>query len=142
MYHEASKRQEMDGVVSSSSVLNYMSRLREEPEIEDELSADEGVPHKGSGWRGQREPMLVGVGYISRELCDGQTLASPGRWLVVQRRYPEDALWLILATKFMDYADRNGTPELLMNLALGRVDSCPLESESVGKLLDETMAIL
>ena len=56
---------------------------------------------------------------MSRELCDGQTLASPGRWPVAQRRYPEDALWLTVSTKFMDYADRYGIPELLMKLAFG-----------------------
>ena len=30
-------------------------------------------PPKGSGWRGHGEPMSVGVGNISREVCDGQT---------------------------------------------------------------------
>ena len=34
-------------------------------------SADEGVPPKGSGWRGRGEPMQVGVGHTAREYCDG-----------------------------------------------------------------------
>ena len=142
MYPEAFNRDELDGVVPSSQVLNYMSRLREEPESEDESSADEGVPPKGSGWCGRGEPMVVGVGYVSRELCDGQTLASPGRWPVAQRRYPESTLWLTLAGKFMDYAHRFGTPELLMKLALGRVESCPFELKSINKLKAETLVIL
>ena len=135
-FHGAFNREEMDGVVLSSMVLNYMSRLREEPERGDEPSADEGVPHKGSGWRGLEEAMLVGVGHTSRELCDGLTLASPGRWPMAKRRYPKDALRTTLAAKFMNYADRHGTPELLMKLALGRVDSCAFESELIEKQKD------
>ena len=92
MYPEAFNRAELDGVVPSSSGLNYMSRLRDEPECEEESSADEGVPQKGSGWRGEGEPTMVGVGYVPLEFCDGQTLASPGRWPVAQRRYPDDIL--------------------------------------------------
>ena len=70
----------------SSRVLNYLARLREEPESEDDTSPDEGAPPKSSGWRGCGAPMVVGVGYTSREFCDGQSLASPGRWPVQQRR--------------------------------------------------------
>ena len=70
-YLGAFNREEMDGAVPSSMVLNCMSRLREEPESGDESSADEGVPHKGSGWRGLEEPMLVGVGW---------PLQGVGRW--------------------------------------------------------------
>ena len=90
MYPEPFNRAELDGMVPSSSVLNYVSRLRDEPECEEESSADEGVPQKGSGWHGDGEPTLVGVGYVSREFCNGQALASPGRWPVAQRRYPDD----------------------------------------------------
>ena len=51
------------------------SRLREEPKSDD-TSADEGTPPKGAGWRGKGPPMEIGTGYSSREICDGQTLAS------------------------------------------------------------------
>ena len=34
---------------------------------------------KNAGRRGKRDPMMVGSGYTSWELCDGQSLASPGR---------------------------------------------------------------
>ena len=64
------------GGVVPSSVLNYMSRWRDEPECEEESSADEGVPQKGSGWHGDGEPMLVGVGYVSR------SFATVKRWPV------------------------------------------------------------
>ena len=43
-------------------------------------SPDEGVPEKGSEHRGIGPPIMVGVGYTQRELCDGQSLASPRRW--------------------------------------------------------------
>ena len=38
---------------------------------------DEEAPERGAGWMGHGPPMEVGVGYVSRELCDGQSLASP-----------------------------------------------------------------
>ena len=82
---------EFRSMFSNSRVLNYMSRLREEAPSGSDLSADEGVPRKGAGWRGTGGPMMVGVGYVSRELCDGQTLASPGRWHVSSRGYPESS---------------------------------------------------
>ena len=64
--------------------------------------------------------MLVGAGYASREYCDGQTLASPGRWPISQGRYPEFALWKEITGLFMGYAHSRGTPQLLMELALGK----------------------
>ena len=124
--------EELDGVAPSSRVLNRLPAKR----------ADEGVPPKGSGWRGHAELMDVGVGYISRELCDGQTLASPGRWPVAPRRYPDTALWRSLAAKFMEYSRKYGTTEQLMKLALGGVDSCPFEAESIQALKSETPDIL
>ena len=38
-------------------------------------------------------PLQVGVGYTVRDYCDGQSLASPGRWSVAARRYPETEAW-------------------------------------------------
>ena len=142
MFPNGFDREESDGVVLSSKVLNYMSRLREEPPSEEGSSTDEGVPPKGSGSRGHGKPMIIGVGHISRELCDGQTLASQGRWPVASRRYPDTALWRSLAAKFIEYSRKYGTTELLMKLALGRVDSCPVEAESTQALESETLDIL
>ena len=81
--------------------------------------------------------MAVGVGYTSRELCDGMALPSPGRWPPAKRRYPERAVWREVADKFLWFARTSGTPELLMKLALGRVESCPFDPASVRLLKEE-----
>ena len=49
----------------SSATLTYVTILRNEPE-EDGFSS--AAPQKGSGWRGQGEPMMVGSGCIAREI--------------------------------------------------------------------------
>ena len=55
--------------------LATLAKLREEPDSGEGSSSDEGVPGKSSGCCGQGEPMKVGVGYIQRDFCDGQSLA-------------------------------------------------------------------
>ena len=60
----------------------------EEPDSSGGSSADEEAKPPGAGWTGTGKPMQVGVGYTVRDLCDGQTLASPGRWPPSMRRYP------------------------------------------------------
>ena len=126
----------------SSRVLNYLACLREEPESDEGSSADEGVPEKGAGWTGRGEPMMVGVGYTAREFCDGQSLASPGRWPIEQRRYPESGAWKAVAALFMTFAEREGTPQLLADLALGKVKACPFEAARVRELKEESLDIL
>ena len=69
-------------------ILSFLARLREEPESDEGSSPDEGVPMKFAGHRGINSPMMVGVGYVQREFCDGQSLASPGRWPPGSRVYP------------------------------------------------------
>ena len=96
-YPQAYDRTIKAGSPADSRVLNYMSRLREEPDSEEGSSADEGVPEKGSGHRGIGPPMMVGVGYTQRELCDGQSLASPGRWPPGSRVYPTSRPWTQIA---------------------------------------------
>ena len=71
--------------------------------------------------------MLVGVGYTAREICDGQTLASPGRWPIDQRRCPESPVSRSVTQLFLSCASLPGTAELLPMLALGQVDGCPLD---------------
>ena len=39
------------------------------------------------------EALMVRSSKNVREVCDGQSLASPGRWTVEDRRYPEDPVW-------------------------------------------------
>ena len=117
-----------------SAVLNCMSRLREEAEMSEGSSADEGVPVKHSGWRGRGSPMEVGIGYTSREVCDGQGLCSPGRWAPADRRYPTGSRWEPVAKLFMDFARSHGTTDLLTHLALGQVPSSPFDPEKIAEL--------
>ena len=86
---DAHDRDEEKAKPPSAQVLNYMAKLREVLEQSDGSSADEGAPERGTGWVGYGPPMEVGVAYVSREFCDGQSLASPGRWSPEQRRYPQ-----------------------------------------------------
>ena len=91
-------------------------------------SADEGVRKKNTGRAGVGPPLQVGVGYTSRDFCDGQGLASPGRWPVENRRYPRSPTWKKVTAKFTQFSEARGTPELLMALAMGKVKSCPFRS--------------
>ena len=75
-----------------SNTLNYLAVLREEPLSDEGSTADEGVPPAGSGWQGRGRLMIVGTGYTAREICDGQSLASPGRWPPEERRYPTSTM--------------------------------------------------
>ena len=65
-----------------------ISRLREEQDSDEDTTADEEAAPAGSEWRGSGKPMQVGTGYTSREYCDGQSLAPPGRWATDSRKYP------------------------------------------------------
>ena len=102
-----------------------MATMREEPSSDEGSTADEGVPDRGSSWLGSGPPMRVGVGYTARDMCDGQGLPSPGRWPVASRRYPASPIWKALTRKFEQFSAQFGTSELLMNLALGRVQENP-----------------
>ena len=135
-------RAAVSAVPPSSAVLNYLARLREEASSSEGSSADEGAAPKGSGWRGNGPPMVIGTGYTSRELCDGQTLASPGRWEPSLRTYPQNETWKEVSGILMDYARRKGTPELLARLALGKVDKCPFNAREVQELRDSIIDAL
>ena len=141
-FPDAYDRENPDCEPPSSDVLNYLARLRSEPEPNDESSADELAPEQGAGWRGTGQPMSVGEGYVAREVCDGQSLASPGRWPVAQRRYPQSELWTEISNLFMEFADRHGPPRLLMELALGQVKACPFQAEDIRALKQETTAAM
>ena len=75
--------------------------------------------------------MMVGVEYTAREYCDGQSLASPGRWPVNQRRYPTSKPWQEVSQLFMAFAEREGSTQLLTDLALGKVKECPFGTGSI-----------
>ena len=133
-FPSAFDRDQLGGEPPSSAVLNFLAQLRGEPEQDDGSSADEGAPSKDAGWKGQGKPMQVGVGYTAREFCDGQTLASPGRWPPNQRRYPASVPWSRASGLLMDFARRAGTTDLLAKLAVGRVETCPFDTSEIQDL--------
>ena len=95
-----------------SKTLNYLAVLREEPFSDEGSTADEGASPAGSGWRGGGRPMMVGAGHTTREICDGQSLASSGRWPPEARNNTTSARWASVKSVFVREACRVGTPEL------------------------------
>ena len=69
-------------------------------------------------------------------------LHPPGRWPPERRRYPESAEWLSVSRLLMDYSSRVGTPELLLRLAVGRVEHCPFPAEEVLQLREQVQEAL
>ena len=65
------------------------------------------------------------MGCTTREYCDGQSLASPGRWEPHARKYSNSEAWKAFAAGFMRNAQRIWTTGLHMDFALGRVNECP-----------------
>ena len=139
VYPTAFDRDRVDQPPPSSSILNYLARLREAPRSDGGSTSDEGVPPKNSGWRGPGKPMQVGTGYLQRDYCDGQSLASPGRWPVDQRRYPSSRQWNGVVRIFRRFTEQFCTPDLLMRLALGRVEACPFDSREVSELKESVI---
>ena len=133
-YPDAYDRNKLDGEPPSAAVLNFMARLREEPEEDSDSTADEGVPGKRSGHCGVGEPMAVGLGYTSREYCDGQSLASPGRWPPGSRNYPSSPDWVSVASQYQKFAECYGTEQLLVSLALGKIKESPFEKKEIEEL--------
>ena len=92
-----------------------------------------------SGFHGRllSRPLMAGTGYTERELCDGQTLASPGRWPPSRRRYPSSPAWESVSHLVLDFARTTGAPALLTQLAPGRVQSTPYSADAVRQLKTE-----
>ena len=42
----------------------------------------------------------------------------------------------------MEFADRHGLPQLLMELALGQVKACPFQADDIRALKQETIAAM
>ena len=78
--------------------------------------------------------MRVGLGYTARDTCDGQSLASPGRWALEDRIYPESERWLKVVSLFRRYADTYTSARFLVELSLGRIVKCPCDPQSIGEL--------
>ena len=121
--------------------LNFAARPREEPESDDGSSPDEGVPGKFAGHRGTGKPMQVGVGYVQRDLCDGQSLASPGRGTPASRVYPSKDHWNCISIVFQRFAEHFGSEELLVSLAMEKLESCPFPFADVASLKKEPIGV-
>ena len=134
LHPEAFDRNRVNERAPSAEELNLLAAHRQEPPSDDGSSADHGVPQKNSGWVGHGCPLQVGIGYTSRDYCDGQGLASPGRWPVEHRRYPSSQPWEKIKERFSRYTEFRGTPELLMALALGKVEGCPFDATETDAL--------
>ena len=111
-------------VPATSAQLNYLAALREEPDSSESSSADEEATASGAGWTGTGKPMQIGVGFTVRDFCDGQSLPSPGRWPPAMRRYPSSDTWTSVSELVRKFSEHYGTTQLLMDLALGRVEKC------------------
>ena len=72
--------------------------------------------------------MKVGVGYVQREFCDGQSLASPGRWPPGARTYPSSTIWTSIRDCFWRFTTHYGTEKLLVDLAMGKVEASPFST--------------
>ena len=130
-FPSAYDRDDPNSIPPSTEQLNYLARLREEVDSDEGSCADEGAGSRGSGWTGAGRPMQVGVGYTVRELCDGQSLASPGRWPVEARRYPDCEEWCAVVVPVRQFAEHHCPPRLLVDLALGRVEKTPFPERDV-----------
>ena len=97
------------GLHPEPEVMSFMARLREDPDSDDGSGPDEGVPGKFAGHRGVGQPMMVGIGYTQREICDGQSLASPGRWPPGSRVYPSSAHWKLISDCHRRFTEHHGT---------------------------------
>ena len=119
LYLEACDREDANGTVPYSAVSARLAQLRLEPDSSEGSSPDEGAKKKkNSGWTGRGRPLLVRSSCAVRKICDGQSLASPERWAVDDRRYPGDSVWSEVAKRYMTYSEKAGTRELLTSLAL------------------------
>ena len=134
-------RSDCHGAPPEPGGLSFMARLREEPDSDDGSSPDEGVPNMFAGHRGIGEPMQVGVGYTQRDLCDGQTLASPDLWPPGSRLYPTSAHWNRISNVYRRFTDHHGTEELLVSLAMGKVDKCPFPLADIAGLKKELIDV-
>ena len=141
-FPEAFDRDDGEAPAPTAGILAYLALLRTEQEEEEVSSPDEGAAPKHTGWRGTGRPLIIGTGYTEREMCDGMSLASPGRWSPEHRRYPSSRVWSEVSKLIMEFSCEHGTPELLASLALGKVKSCPFPAERVEGLKRRTVEVM
>ena len=73
-----------------------------------------------AGCCGLGEPMSVEVGYTTREICDGQSPAPPGRWPPGSRWYPTSSSRTAAATVYRKFTERHGTGRVTCQTGLGK----------------------
>ena len=134
LYPTAHDRYQPCGSPPGHEILSFLARLREEPESEEGSSPDEGVPETHAGYRGNGPPMMVGVGHVQREFCDGQSLASPGRWSPGSRVFPSSTAWSSVRECFWRFTTHFGTEKLLVDLAMGKVAESPFPPVEIKQL--------
>ena len=139
MYPDAYDRTQRYSVPPEPEILSFLARLREEPESDEGSSPDEGVPSKMSGHLGKGHPMKIGVGYVQRDFCDGQSLASPGRWPPGARVYPSTSAWTAVKDCFWKFTSHHGTERLLVELAMGKIQSSPFPPAEVAELKQQVI---
>ena len=83
--------------------------------------------------------MMIGSGFTTRDICDGQSLASPVRWPPHARKYPSSSNGFATSDRYRQVAR---TPQLLMNLALGKVESSPFDDKVIRSLRLNDMDVL
>ena len=93
-----------------------------------------GRLHRGLGGLVKALPCWWGTGHTMPRFCDGQSLASLGRWPISVKRCLNSSAWLSIDEKHLGYSDFYGSPELLMRFALGEVDSSLFEKSSMLRL--------
>ena len=81
----------------------------------------------------------VGVGCTQRDFCDGQSLASPGRWPPGSRVYPSSRSRASGSDCFTRFTSNHGTEQLLVSLAMGKIDSCPFPLDDVASLKESVI---
>ena len=145
MFPEAYDRDDEAAAAPSAEVLNRLTSLREEPDSDEKSTAVEGAPARGGGWISRGLPVQIWSEYTSRDVCDGQSPASPGRWPVENRRYPEHGPRLSVSSLSTDFSRRVGTPALLISLELGKISECPFavdDIEALKKAVADALSLL
>ena len=85
-------------------------------------SADEGVPIGARNFCGGGPPVQVGLGYTSRDFCDGQSLA----WGSDERQYHPET------ESCRKYAETFSSARLSVELSLGKVSKSITELKNEG----------
>ena len=141
LHPDAFDRNGVNQRAPTTEELNLLAAHRQEPPGDDGSSADDGVPAKNSGWVGQGCPLQVGIGYTSRTVTDRvwpRRGVGPSSTGGTQNSPP----WERVKERFARYTEFRGTPELLMALALDKVEGCPFDAKEIEALKNELVTDL